>query len=40
MKRISILTLLCAFAITLGGCALSNGVAPSAFYQSHTQSKS
>ena len=40
MKRMSVLTLLCAFAITLGGCAVTHGVAPSAFYQSYVDSKS
>jgi hypothetical protein len=40
VKRISVLTLLCALAITLGGCAVSHGVSPSAWYQSYEQSRS
>jgi hypothetical protein len=37
----SALSLLCAAAIALSGCAIiSHGVAPSAWYDSYTQSRS
>ena len=40
MKRMISLALLCAFTMALGGCAVTHGVAPSAFYQSYVDSKS
>jgi hypothetical protein len=40
MKRISALALLLALGIGLGGCAVTHGVAPSAFYQRYINSRS